>query len=311
MNGHRPVLSQETIEFLQPRPGAVFIDCTLGGGGHARSLLERIRPGGRLLGLDRDPEALDRVRERLGGWEGLTLRRGDFADLTVIAAESGFEGADGVLFDVGVSSQQLDDPRRGFSFRSAGPLDMRMDPASALSAEEVVNTTSEANLARIIRELGEERWAGRIARFVVRRRPLTTTFDLAAAVAAAVPRGAWPPGTHPATRTFQAIRMTVNDELGSLERGLKAATKILTPGGRMATICFHSLEDRLVKSHFNVESHDCVCPPQQPVCTCAHRASLRVVTRRPVRPSAGEIRENPRARSARLRVAEKLQEKVS
>lgn len=282
------------------------MDCTLGGGGHAEALLERIQPGGRLLGLDRDPEAVARARRRLGDRDGLVLRQGDFADLAAIAAETGFDPAGGVLFDLGVSSPQLDDPSRGFSFRAAGPLDMRMDPRSPLTAEEVVNRTSQRELARIIRELGEERWAARIAEFIVRRRPLRSTLDLRDAVEAAIPRGAWPAGIHPATRTFQAVRMAVNDELGSLERGLKAATQILTPGGRMATICFHSLEDRLVKSHFNVESVDCVCPPQQPVCTCAHRASLHILTRRPVRPSAEEVAGNPRARSARLRAAEKL-----
>ncbi|MGH7777003.1 MAG: 16S rRNA (cytosine(1402)-N(4))-methyltransferase RsmH [Candidatus Dormibacterales bacterium] len=306
MNGHRPVLSKESIEFLQPRPGSVMVDCTLGGGGHAEAVLARIQPGGRLLGLDRDPEALRRVRARLADREGLVLRQADFADLAAVAAAAGFEPADGILFDLGLSSQQLDDPRRGFSFRAAGPLDMRMDPASSLTAEEVVNGTSQRELTRIIRELGEERWAGRVAEFILARRPLRTTLELSAAVEAAIPRRAWPPGIHPATRTFQAVRMAVNDELGSLARGLKAATKILTPGGRMATISFHSLEDRLVKSHFNVESADCVCPPQQPVCTCAHRASLRILTRRPVRPSAEEVAANPRARSARLRAAERL-----
>jgi 16S rRNA (cytosine1402-N4)-methyltransferase len=211
-----------------------------------------------------------------------------------------------VIFDLGVSSHQLDDASRGFSFRAEGPLDMRMDPTTPVTAERLVNQLSQPDLARTIRQLGEERWASRIAQFIVRRRPLRTTRDLAAAVEAAIPRAAWPHDIHPATRTFQAIRMTVNDELGSLQRGLKAANKILSPGGRMAAISFHSLEDRIVKSFFFAESKDCVCPPQQPVCTCAHRASLRVLTRHPVLPSEDEVRQNPRARSARLRAAEKL-----
>jgi 16S rRNA (cytosine1402-N4)-methyltransferase len=230
----------------------------------------------------------------------------DFGDLERVARETGFTPVDGVLFDLGVSSFQLDDPDRGFSFRRAGPLDMRLDTTAPVTAERYLNSLDARELAGIIRRFGEERWAARIAEFIVRRRPLRTTSDLAAAVEAAVPRAAWPRDIHPATRTFQAIRMAVNDELGSLERGLKSALKILTPGGRMAAISFHSLEDRLIKSFFIAESKDCVCPPQQPVCTCAHRASLRIVTRRPVTPSAEEVAANPRVRSARLRVAEKL-----
>ena len=213
-----------------------------------------------------------------------------------------------VLFDFGLSSTQIDDPARGFSFRADGPLDMRMDPTSELTAAQVVNTYDEAQLERILRDYGEERWARRIAQFIVVRRPLRTTRDLANAVEAAIPRKAWPRDINVATRTFQAIRIAVNDELGEIETGLRAALMTLKPGGRMATISFHSLEDRLVKSFFNVESKDCICPPQQPVCTCGHRATLRIVTRHPVRPSEEEVAANPRARSARLRVAEKLPE---
>lgn len=283
------------------------MDCTLGGGGHARALLERIQPGGRLLGIDRDPAAIARVAETLTGFDPPPkLVQGNFADLDLIAAENGFDRVDGVLLDLGLSSYQLDDGERGFSFRAEGPLDMRMDPASPVTAEQLVNRLDRAGLARVIRTLGEERWAERIAEFIVRRRPLRTTRDLAAAVEAAIPRGAWPKDIHPATRTFQAIRMEVNDELGSLDSGLKAAITILTPGGRMAAISFHSLEDRLVKATFTAESKDCICPPQQPVCTCAHRASLRILTRKPVRPSPEEVNTNPRSRSARLRAAEKL-----
>ena len=211
-----------------------------------------------------------------------------------------------ILFDFGISSNQVDDPERGFSFRAEGPLDMRMDPSSKLTASQIVNDYDVAELERILREYGEERWARRIAQFVVARRPLRTTRDLAQAVEAAIPRRAWPREIHVATRTFQGIRIAVNDELGEIESGLRAALSTLKPGGRMATISFHSLEDRLVKSFFNVESKDCICPPQQPVCTCGHRATLRIVTRRPVRPSEAEVAANPRARSARLRVAEKI-----
>lgn len=305
--GHVPVLSQESIAFLQPRPGAIAVDCTLGAGGHARLLGESIQPGGRLLAIDRDPAAVKGGRTLLSGFDPpVTVVRGDFADLHRIASEHGFTSVDAVLFDFGISSVQLDDPERGFSFRQDGPLDMRMDPASPVSAEEVVNGFRERDLADLIRRYGEERWAARIAQFIVARRPLRTTRELAAAVEAAIPRRAWPAGIHPATRTFQAVRIQVNDELGAIERGLKAALSILSPGGRMAAISFHSLEDRTVKAFFIAESKDCVCPPQQPVCTCAHRASLRVLTRRAVTASAEEVDRNPRSRSARLRAAERI-----
>jgi len=211
-----------------------------------------------------------------------------------------------ILFDFGISSNQVDDPERGFSFRAEGPLDMRMDPSSKLTASQIVNEYDVAELERILREYGEERWARRIAQFVVARRPLRTTRDLAQAVEAAIPRRAWPRDINVATRTFQGIRIAVNDELGEIESGLRAALSTLKPGGRMATISFHSLEDRLVKSFFNVESKDCICPPQQPVCTCGHRATLRVITRHPVRPSEEEVAANPRARSSRLRAAERI-----
>ena len=283
------------------------MDATLGAGGHARLLLEAVQPGGRLLAIDRDPAAVAGGRIQLSGFEPpATVVGGDFGDLDHIARSHGFAQVDAVLFDLGVSSMQLDDPARGFSFRGEGPLDMRMDPDNPVTAAQLANQLPERELAGLIRRLGEERWAARIAGFIVKRRPLRTTRDLAAAVEAAVPRAAWPRDIHPATRTFQALRMSVNDELGSLGNGLKSALSILTPGGRMAAISFHSLEDRTVKTFFIAESKDCVCPPQQPVCTCAHRASLRIVTRRPVLPDEEEIRANPRARSARLRVAERI-----
>ena len=219
---------------------------------------------------------------------------------------NGFSPADMILFDFGLSSTQIDDPGRGFSFRDEGPLDMRMDPTTELTAARVVNTYDPAELERLLRQYGEERWARRIAEFIVARRPLRTTRDLAKAVEAAIPRRAWPRDINVSTRTFQGIRIAVNDELGEIENGLGAALSTLKPGGRMATISFHSLEDRLVKSFFNVESKDCICPPQQPVCTCGHRATLRIVTRHPVWPSEEEVAANPRARSARLRVAERI-----
>lgn len=284
-----------------------MIDCTLGAGGHSRLLLEGIQPGGRLLAIDRDPDAIERARGTLAGYEPAPrLVRGDFAAVAEIAREAGMIPADGILLDIGISSDQLDDPRRGFSFRQPGPLDMRMDPDGPETAETLVNELPERELAATIRELGEERWAARIAAFVVRRRPLATTSDLAAAVEAAIPRKAWPRDIHPATRTFQALRMRVNDELGSLERALEGALQVLAPGGRLAVISFHSLEDGLVKRFFRREATDCLCPPGQPVCTCGHRATLQVITRRPLRPSLEEVASNPRSRSARLRAAERL-----
>ena len=231
---------------------------------------------------------------------------GRFSELGAIATQNGFSPADLILFDFGLSSTQIDDPSRGFSFRGEGPLDMRMDPNSKLTAAQIVNEYDLAEIERILRQYGEERWARRIAQFIVARRPLRTTRDLSQAVEAAIPRRAWPRDIHVATRTFQGLRIAVNDELEEIEQGLRAALSTLKPGGRMATISFHSLEDRLVKSFFNVESKDCICPPQQPVCTCGHRATLRIITRHPVRPSEEELTANPRARSARLRVAEKL-----
>ena len=264
-------------------------------------------PGGRLLGIDRDPAAVESARESLQPFgDAAVVVHARFSELDEIALARGFMPADLILFDFGLSSTQIDDPDRGFSFRAGGPLDMRMDQGSALTAADVVNEGDEGELERILRDYGQERWARRIAQFIVARRPLRTTRDLAEAVEAAIPRRAWPRDIHVATRTFQAIRIAVNDELGEIEAGLRAALSTLKPGGRMATISFHSLEDRLVKSFFNVESKDCICPPQQPVCTCGHRATLRIVTRHPVRPSDEEVAANPRARSARLRVAEKL-----
>jgi len=236
----------------------------------------------------------------------VALVNGRFSELGSISAAYGFLTADLILFDFGLSSNQIDSPKRGFSFQSDGPLDMRMDPSTELSAANIVNESDAREIERILREYGEERWARRIAQFIVARRPLRTTRDLAQAVEAAIPRKAWPRDINVSTRTFQGLRIAVNDELGEIEAGLRAALTTLKPGGRMATISFHSLEDRLVKSFFNVESKDCICPPQQPVCTCGHRATLRIITRRLVRPSEEEVAINPRARSARLRVAEKI-----
>ncbi len=310
---HEPVLLAEILTELAPGEGGRFLDGTVGAGGHAAALLERTAPSGRLLGLDVDPAALaiaGRGLERYGG--RAVLVRANFAVCDTVARAHGFTDLDGVLFDLGLSSIQLADPARGFSFRSPGPLDMRADPGLSLTAGEIVNTWDERDLRRIFAELGEEPEAARIAAAIVRRRsrtPFLTADDLGRFVygVKAGKSGAPRKGRiDPATRVFQAIRMTVNDELGNIARGLVAAVSLLRPGGRLAVISFHSLEDRAVKQFIARESRDCICPPHLPTCVCGHRAGLRVVSRRPLMAAAVETARNPRARSARLRVAEKL-----
>lgn len=284
----------------------MLVDGTLGAGGHSALILDAVGPEGRLIAIDRDAAAVARAQQRFGDASPApVLVQGNFAEMDEIVREAGYERVDGVLLDLGLSSDQLDDPDRGFSFRQDGPLDMRMG-SGGTTAEEVVNRLSVAELTAVIRTLGEERWAARIARFVADRRPLRTTRDLARAVEAAIPRKAWPKDIHPATRTFQAIRMHVNRELESLEQGLEAALEILRPEGRLVVISFHSLEDRAVKRFLQRESRGCICPPSQPVCTCQHRPSLTVITRHPVRPTDEEVADNPRSRSARLRAGERL-----
>ncbi len=309
--GHRPVLLHPLIESLQPRPGQIAVDGTLGGGGVTAALLERVLPGGRVIAIDRDPAAVARGRERFAAYgDALTIVHGDFADLSEILRDLGIDAVDLVTLDLGVSSLQLDSADRGFSFRFDGPLDMRMDTASGgATAADLVNTWSEADLAALIRDLGEERFARGVAAAIVRQRtkqPITTTAQLRECVERAIPRRYWPRRIHPATRTFQALRIEVNHELDSLERGLQAAISELRPGGRLGVIAFHSLEDILVKNALHVAAQNCVCPPQQPICTCAHRASLFLLTRKAIKADPAEVAANPRARSARLRVAEKL-----
>lgn len=275
--------------------------------GHAGQILERITPGGRLLGIDRDPEAVEAGRRALAGFgSAATVVQGRFSDLGQLAASAGFPSVDMVLFDFGISSAQLDTPERGFSFRSDGPLDMRMDPGGDVTAAQIVNQYEEAEIERILRTYGEERWARRVAKFIVARRPLRTTGDLTQAVEAAIPRKAWPRDIHVATRTFQGLRIAVNDELGELERGLPSLIRLLRPGGRVGVVSFHSLEDIRVKRLLSRLSTACTCPPSQPVCTCAHRATLSLLNRRAVMPGAAECLRNPRARSARLRAAVRL-----
>jgi 16S rRNA (cytosine1402-N4)-methyltransferase len=280
----------------------------VGAGGHAAALLERSAPDGRLLGLDVDPAALEIARRELARFgDRARLVRANFAVLDVVARESAFAPVDAILLDLGLSSIQLADEERGFSFTSRGPLDMRADPELLLTAADLVNRSRETELRRIFTEYGEEPEAARIAAAIVRRRttrPFMTADDLGRFVAGVKSRR--PRGTHPATLVFQALRIAVNDEMGDLHRGLAAAMNALRPGGRLLVISFHSLEDRAVKQFIVRESRDCICPPHLPTCVCGHRAGLRPVTRRPVSPGAAETERNPRARSARLRVAEKL-----
>jgi 16S rRNA (cytosine1402-N4)-methyltransferase len=291
--GHTPVLYQHVLSALQPSAGGLYIDGTLGAGGHAAGILQASAPDGRLLGLDRDPEALKIAKDRLAEFEDrVRLQHANFTELGDHASALG-------------SSMQLEDRQRGFSFRLEGPLDMRFDTTQGMSAADLVNGLPQKELADLISRFGEEPLARKVAKAIVAARPLNTTIELADVVASV----AWRRRSriHPATRTFQALRIVVNDELLSLETGLQRALDLLAPGGKIAVIAFHSLEDRIVKRYFQQESKDCICPPDRLVCTCGHRARLKVRTRRPIRPEESEIQLNPRARSARLRVAERLE----
>jgi 16S rRNA (cytosine1402-N4)-methyltransferase len=307
---HEPVLAERIVELFLPalEGGGAFVDATLGRAGHARRILEA-SPEAELVGIDRDPDALEASRAELASFAGrIHLVRHDFADLETALERLGVAAVRGVLFDLGVSSPQLDDARRGFSFRREGPLDMRMDTAQRLAADDVVNGYPERDLERVIGRLGEERFARRIARAIVAARPVASTTALADVVRDAIPAATRRTGGHPARRTFQAIRLEVNGELAALEAALPQATRALDPGGRVVAISYHSLEDRLVKRHFTAEAAGCVCPPDFPVCACGAQARLRLLTKRPVTPTEEEIARNPRATAAKLRAAEKLAE---
>jgi 16S rRNA (cytosine1402-N4)-methyltransferase len=302
---HRPVLYQEIIHALRPRQGGHYIDATLGAGGHAQGILRASQPDGLLLGLDIDPDALAIARQRLAPFgDRAILVRASYVTLVEQLQALGWKQVDGVVLDLGVSSMQLESTERGFSFQYDAPLDMRFDPENPESATYLVNTLPEAELADMISRYGEEHRARRVAHAIVRARPITTTHQLAQVVAGVTTGGR--SGIHPATRTFQALRIAVNHELEALEQVLPQAISALAPQGRLAVISFHSLEDRIVKRFIRQESRDCLCPPKQPVCTCGHKASLIEISRTPVRPEEAEVRENPRSRSARLRIAEKL-----
>jgi 16S rRNA (cytosine1402-N4)-methyltransferase len=302
---HLPVLYQEIINVLQPHESGSYVDCTVGAGGHAWGILDASKPNGRLLGMDLDSHALKIARERLTSFgDRVILIHASYTTLKEQLFRLRWDQVDGILLDLGVSSIQLDDPARGFSFRLEGPLDMRFDPNNSVSAFDLVNTLPEAELARILIEYGEERRYRQIAKAIREARPIRSTDELTKII---VRESSYSHGRiHPATRTFQALRIAVNQELDALKSVLPQAVECLKPGGRLAVISFHSLEDRIVKQFFRRESRDCVCPPQLPVCSCNHKAILKEINRRPLRPTEAEIDKNPRSRSARLRVAEKL-----
>jgi len=304
---HEPVLLNEVLENLSPRSGGLYIDGTLGAGGHAKAVLDLCEPGGRLLGLDRDPQALAVARSRLEPCaERAVLLQGSYASLEVTARRHAFADVQGILLDLGLSSLQLADAQRGFSFKVDAPLDMRYDPAQEETADDLVNGLAQANLANLLYRYGEEWQSRRIARAIVAARPIVGTAHLAEVIAKAKGRRGRKGHIHPATKSFQALRIAVNHELEALEEVLPQAVRLLAQGGRLVVISFHSLEDRIVKQFMRRESRDCICPPEIPECVCGHLATLKTLTRRPIRPSSEEVSRNPRSRSARMRVAGRL-----
>jgi len=301
---HRSVLYQPIINALRPQSPGHYVDGTLGAGGHAQGVLEACAPDGHLLGLDLDPRALEIARQRLSGFGSrVIIRQASYTTLKAQLEDLGWPAVQGIVLDLGVSSMQLDEAERGFSFQQEGPLDMRFSPDQKTTASDLVNRLPEDQLADIIWRYGEEQQSRRIARAIVQSRPLHTTLQLAEVIRKATGGRS---RLHPSTLTFQALRIAVNTELQAIEEVLPQAIQALDKGGRLAIISFHSLEDRLVKQYFRHESRDCICPPEQPICTCGHRASIIEITRHPIVAGEAEIQENPRARSARLRVVEKL-----
>jgi len=310
---HRPVLLDECIEGLNIRPDGIYLDGTLGRAGHSREIAKRLTTG-RLICVDRDDAALEAAQTRLADWmDRVTLVHSNFDKVSDILDDLGLRGIDGMLFDLGVSSPQLDDGSRGFSYMADAPLDMRMDRSEGLTAADVVNTWDQNELRRILLQYGEERYAPLIAAAIVRRRsekPIETTLELVDVIKSAMPGKALREKQHPAKRSFQAIRIAVNDELSSVERMIRGAVPKLNKGGRLAVITFHSLEDRIVKTGMAEFAKGCTCPPDFPVCVCGKTPDVRLVSRKPIIPTDQEVEENPRARSAKLRVAEKLKDPV-
>jgi 16S rRNA (cytosine1402-N4)-methyltransferase len=302
---HKPVLLGEAVEALQAQPGKRYVDCTLGSGGHASAILEKILPDGKFLGIDADPEAINIANIRLANYTGSTIMVNDnFANLEVICRENNFLPVHGILFDLGLSSTQLNISERGFSFQNDGPLDMRLSPTQGLNAADLVNNLPEDKLSQILKTYGEERYSKLIARHIIKDRPISSTLQLASVVEKAI--GSRRGKIHPATRTFMALRIAVNRELENLVKALKQSVNCLDDRGRLVVISYHSLEDRIVKQFMIQESKGCICPPDTPICKCGHIPSLKIISRKAIRPSLTEIKLNPRSRSAKLRVAERL-----
>lgn len=307
---HKPIMLGQTIAALLPERGGVYVDCTLGGGGHSEAILSRLPEGSRLIGIDRDADALATAQDRLKAYGAkFTALRGNFFDIKQLLRQEGVDTVDGILADLGVSSWQLDNPQRGFSYMQDAPLDMRMDDRAAFSAKDIVNGYDQRELTRILRGYGEERWASRIADFIVEargKRPIESTGELVDIIKRAIPASARREGPHPAKRSFQAIRVEVNGELEGLGQALKDMVDCLAHKGRLAVISFHSLEDRIVKRVFAKLQKPCECPPKAPICTCGKQPVVTILTRKPTIPTEQELIDNPRARSAKLRAAEKL-----
>lgn len=308
--GHKPVLLQECLDALAIRPDGVYVDGTLGRAGHSLEIVRRLTEGGRLIGIDRDQTAIDAAQERLAPYlDRVTLVHSNFDRVGDILADLHISGVDGMLFDLGVSSPQLDNAARGFSYMHDAPLDMRMDRTAPLTARDVVNDWPYEELRRILYDFGEERCAPAIARRIVQARqqaPIETTLQLVDIIKSAMPPAALREKQHPAKRSFQAIRIAVNDELGAVRQGMEAAIDHLNPGGRLVVITFHSLEDRIVKNVFQDAAKGCTCPPSFPVCVCGHKPKIKILTKKPIIATREEVEENPRSRSAKLRVAERV-----
>lgn len=309
---HEPVLLREVLQWMNVREDGVYCDGTLGGGGHSEAILQASGGSASLYGIDRDEAAIEAASERLKGFSGFHAIRGNFHDGKELLRQAGAGPLDGVLLDLGVSSPQLDTPERGFSFHTNAPLDMRMDRSRGITAAEFLNTAEETEISRVIREYGEEKWAARISAIICehrKKKPLETTFDLVEAVDAAIPKAVRRrEDGHPARRTFQAVRIAVNDELDPLEQAIRDFSDCLKVGGRFCVITFHSLEDRIVKNCFRKMEHPCICPPKAPICTCGRKPTMKVLAGGVIAPAKDETDRNPRARSAKLRVAEKIGE---
>ncbi|MFP3897761.1 MAG: 16S rRNA (cytosine(1402)-N(4))-methyltransferase RsmH [Dehalococcoidia bacterium] len=302
---HVPVLVDEVMEGLRAEPGGRFVDCTVGPGGHAAAILERITPSGKLLGIDADPEAIRSSQHRLSNYDPAVILVNDsFANLEAICERYHFHPVDGILFDLGVSSLQLDTAERGFSFQLDAPLNMRFDPGQGLTASDIVNSFTEQELARLIHNYGEERHSRRIARQIVQNRPISSTVELARLIEHV--SGGRRSRIHPATRTFMALRIATNNELQNLELALRQTINLLRPGGRLAVVSYHSLEDRIVKQFLRNAASNCLCPPGTIICRCGHVPTLKLISRKVIKPTSLEIESNPRSRSAKLRIAERL-----